>query len=410
MTFDPSHLAFLADPYPFFNMLREMAPIHYEESLGGWVFTRYADVAQLQRDPRVVRASIGDSILRTVPDYLRPQLVDLERMLGAALPFSNPPDHTRLRRLVSHAFTPRLIERMRPYIERVADDLLDMAAQKGRIELISELAYPLPTAVIMEFIGVPQEGRAPIMKWAKDIMALLGASISGADPAEAMGIGNKALMEFGAYVSSLVEERRQAPREDLLTALINATADESQLTTEELIVNVMALLNAGLETTSNFIGNGILALLRNPDELAALRVDPSIGEAAGDELLRHDAPTPFATPQVVTGPIEVGGQTLEAGSVVYVVMGAANRDPAKFPDPDKLDLRRANAKHLTFGGGIHYCLGAALARTEGQVVFTKMAARFPDMRIDPDAPAPVYRPDPVLRGLVSLHLRLDPAD
>ena len=228
------------------------------------------------------------------------------------------------------------------------------------------VAYPLPTAVIMEFIGVPQEGRAPIIGWAKDIMALLGASISGADPVETANTGDRAMREFCAYVNELVEERRREPREDLLSALINASFDGGRLSTEELIVNVMALLNAGLETTSNFLGNGTLALLRNPDQLDVLRRDPSIGESAADELLRFDAPTPFATPQIVTDAIEVGGQVLEPGSIVYLVMGAANRDPAKFPQPDRLDLRRQSAKNLAFGGGIHYCLGAALARTEGR--------------------------------------------
>jgi cytochrome P450 len=237
-------------------------------------------------------------------------------------------------------------------------------------------------------------------------MRLLGAQYAADAPAIARA-AYEAMREFTAYLTALIGERRTRPRDDLLTTLITATGPDGGLSDEELILNCMALLNAGLETTANYLGNGTHALLRNPAQLRLLREDPTLAESAAEELLRYDGPTPILTPQLATVDLAIGGQDIRAGHLLYPVIGAANRDPARFPDPERLDVTRAPSGQLSFGGGIHYCIGAALARIEGQVLFPTMARRLPYLRLDPDAAPPTFREDPVLRGLTALAVRVD---
>jgi cytochrome P450/protoporphyrinogen oxidase len=327
--------------------------------------------------------------------------------LGQALAFTNPPHHTRLRKLVSKAFTPRTVEAMRrPRIQEIADNLLDRIGEAGGGELISQVAYPLPATVIMDFIGVPEPDHARMTFLATQLMKLLGAQYAAEAPAIARA-AYEAMKEFTAYLSALIAERRAEPRDDLLSTLIAATGPEGGLTDEELILNCMALLNAGLETTANYLGNGTLALLRNPAQLRLLGQSPALAESAAEELLRYDGPTPILTPQLAADDVEIGGQLIRKGQLLYPVIGAANRDPARFPDPERLDLSRPPNGQLSFGFGIHFCIGAALARIEGQVLFPTMARRFPHLRLDRDAPAPTFRDDPVLRGLNALAVRVD---
>jgi len=403
IAFNPQDPAFLNDPFPFFRSLRETTPVHYEDSLAGWVFTRYDDVHRLLRHPSVERPPVTDYLFASVPQADRDAMSEFERSLGQSLPFSNPPYHTRLRKLVSKAFTPRTVEAMRPRIQEIADDLLDRIEAAGGGDMLAKVAYPLPATVIMEFIGVPAPDHARMTYLATQLMALLGAQFAADAPAIARS-AHEAMNEFTEYLTALIAQRRAAPRGDLLSILLKA----GDITDEELILQCMALLNAGLETTANYLGNGTLALLRNPAQLRLLREDPSLAEYAAEELLRYDGPTPILTPQQAADDVEIGGQLIKKGQLLYPVIGAANRDPARFPDPDRLDVTRTPNGQLSFGGGIHYCIGAALAKIEGQVLFPTVARRFPHLRLDPDTAPPAFRDDPVLRGLTSLPVRVDP--
>ena len=328
-----------------------------------------------------------------------------EQQLAMALPFTNPPHHTRLRKLVSKAFTPRTVEAMRPRIQQITDRLLDRIEAAGGGDLIQAVNYPLPSTVVMEFIGVPAPDHARMTFLATEMMALLGAQYAENAPAIARA-AHSAMQEFSEYMTALIAERRAAPRDDLLSMLIAVTGPDGQLTDEELVLNTMALLNAGLETTANYLGNGTLALLRNPDQFRLLHDNPSLAEYAAEELLRYDGPTPILTPQLADVDVEIGGQLVKKGQLLYPMVGAANRDPARFPDAERLDLTRKPNGQLSFGFGIHYCVGAALAKIEGQEYFSRLVTRFPNLRLDPDKPAPQFRDDPLLRGLESLHVKI----
>ncbi len=400
IAFNPQDPAFINDPFPFFRALRETTPVHYEDSIGGWVFTRYDDVSRLLRHPGVERPPVTDYLFASVPQSDRDDMSEFERSLGESLPFSNPPHHSRLRKLVSKAFTPRTVEAMRPRVQQITDELLDRIEVTGGGDLLAQVAYPLPATVILEFIGVPAPDHPRMTYLATRLMALLGAQFAADAPAIARS-AHDAMNEFTSYLTALIAQRREEPRDDLLSTLIAA----GDITDHELILNCMALLNAGLETTANYLANGTLALLRNPAQLQLLRDDPSLAESAAEELLRYDGPTPILTPQLAAEDVEIGGQLIKKGQLLYPAIAAANRDPARFPDPDRLDVSRPPNGQLSFGGGIHFCIGAALARIEGQVLFPTLARRFPDLRLDPDAAPPAFRDDPVLRGLTSLAVR-----
>ncbi len=400
--FNPMDPDFIANPHPFYRELRTHAPVHFEEALGGWVITRYDDVSKVLRDGRAVRPPAGEILLSRLPAEVRQEVSVLEQKLTTSLPFANPPHHTRLRALVSKGFTPRIINSMRPSIQRITDRLLDQIQEAGRSDLMKDFAYPVPTSVIMELVGVPEEDRPLLIDWATDIMAILGQALPSADPIGTARAASKATEEFTGYLDTLIKQRRKAPREDLLSNLIAATDEGGRLSNDELNLTVLILLNAGLETTANYLGNGTYTLLRNPHLAAELRADPSIVETAAEELLRYDGPVPITTPQVVTEAMEVGGQYIEPGQLLYAVIGAANRDPERFADPDQIDLRRPVGGVLSFGLGIHFCIGARLARLEAQIAIGSLFNRFPNLRLDDDAPPPVFRPDPLLRGLLTL--------
>ncbi len=322
-----------------------------------------------------------------------------------ALPFANPPHHTRLRKLVSKAFTPRAVEAMRPRIKEITDGLLDRIEEAGGGDLIAEVTYPLPSTVIMEFMGVPAPDHPRLTFLATEMMALLGAQYAADAPAIARR-AYEAINEFSGYMRDLIARRRREPRADLLSTLIDATGPDGALSEEELVLNCMAMLNAGLETTANYLGNGTFALLRHPEQMRLLRENPSLAEYAAEELLRYDGPAPIMTPQLADEDVVIGGQQIRKGQMLYPVVGAANRDPARFPDPERLDLTRTPNGQLGFGFGIHYCVGAALAKIEGQTYFPALVTRFPKLRLDPDGPAPAFRDDPLLRGLRSLNVRI----
>ncbi len=406
---NPMHPDFLADPYPFYALLRDLAPVHYDDALDGWVLTRHADVTDVLRRTTVIRPSTATLMARLPHDVLQ-EMNPFIRRLDSSLPFSNRPSHTRLRKLMNRSFTPRAMEQRRTTVEATCRELLD-GFTGG--DFLAEVAYPFPARVVMDLVGVPRQDQQQLTRWGTDVMKTLGEGQYGTDPIAVARTSSAAMDSLMAYLRELIGERRRRPADDLISEQL--TASDADLFGErgewdgddELIVNIISLINAGLETTANYLGNGVLALLRNRSQYELLRTE-SIATTAAEELLRYDSPAPIITPQLASEDMEVGGRQIRAGELLFPVLGAANRDPAKYTDPDTLDLTRDSAvTHLTFGAGIHYCIGAFLGRLEGQVLFPMLAQRFPDLRLDPDAGAPEFRPDPALRGLKGLRLLVE---
>ena len=314
----------------------------------------------------------------------------------------DPPRHTRLRLLVNKAFTPRTVEELAPFIRAFVDKALDAAAARGRMELMADLAFPLPATVIAEMLGVPPEDRDRFKQWSDDSTAAAANLPSNLSP-EVVRKSIAGMEELQNYFRGIIAQRRAEPRDDLISALVKAQEEEDRLSEQELLANSVLLLNAGHETTTNLIGNGTLALLRHPDQMRRLRDDPSLLPSGVEELLRYDSPVQFTT-RILKADLELGGKVLRAGQAVLLLLGAANRDPEQFPDPDRLDVGRPDNKHLAFGHGPHFCLGAPLARLEGRILFEALLRRTPGMRLD--GPPPRYRQNFNLRGLEALPVSL----
>lgn len=389
-----------AQPYPLYARLREAAPV-FRSGLGFVVATRYDDCQSVLRDPRFGKDDrrFAERTAGQFPGWEpHPELADaVPSML-----FLNPPDHTRLRGLVTKAFTPRTVEALRPAVFAMVDAILDDVAEAGEADVMSALAFPLPVRVIGEMLGVPPEDRAQFQSLVRAITPTLEPSVTLAQVRAA----EEAEVVMVRYFRALVAERRADPRADLLSALIAAEEEGDKLTEAELVATAILLFAAGFETTTNLIGNGLLALLRHPAEAARLRAEPGLARSAVEELLRYDSPVQIDGRMALT-PLDVGGVTVAEGEQVVTLLGAANRDPARFSSPDRLDLGRAESPPLSFASGIHYCLGAALARMEGQVVFTSLLARFASVELAVDEPA--WRPGLTLRGLEALPVRVRPA-
>ena len=396
LAFDPSDAAFRRNPYPRYAELREAGALHRNPD-GMWVLTRYADVQAVVRDPRM------SSHPKHATDGRR------ERR-GEALPFlgdgtieimlvADAPDHTRLRRLANKAFTPRAVEALRPRIVELVDGMLDSARERGSFDVMHDVAEPLPVMVICDLLGVPSEDQEQFKPWSEAIARMLDPDVDASMLQQAI----PAVMGFVQYFASLIDERRADPRDDLLSALIAAEAEGDKLTQPELFAMIILLFIAGHETTTNLIGNGTLALLRNRDQFDALRADPTLAVAATEELLRYDSPVQV-TARTATTDVEVNGLRFAKGESVVCGLAAANRDPRFVDDPERLLLSRGTPTHLSFSNGMHYCLGAPLARLEGQIAFTAMTQRFPAMELAVDEPP--YRDHFVLRGLTSLPVSL----
>jgi cytochrome P450 len=388
--FDPMAPEFLADPYPTYHRLRAEDPVHHSPR-GFWVLTRYEDVVAVLRDPRFVK----EPIVRVLAAHFG---LVVPPGVGLSMLDRDPPDHTRLRGLVSKAFTPRVVEGLRPRIRQIVDGLLDRAEDARSMDLIEELAYPLPVIVICEMLGVPVEDHERFKGWGLDLARGLDAIMLPPDSAVARRSG-AARHALAAYFRELIAARRASPRADMLSALIAAEEAGDKLGADELIATCILLLVAGHETTVNLIGNGMLALLRHPGELERLRESPGLIGAAVEELLRYDGPVQ-RTARIPSADVIIGGRTIEEGSMVMPFIGAADRDPAQFPDPDRLDIARADNRHIAFGWGIHFCLGAPLARLEGQIAIDALVRRMPKLALATDRPE--YRQSLTLRGLASL--------
>ncbi len=378
VAFNPLERGFRDDPYKHYRRLREKDPIHRSRLLGGSIVTRYRDIEAIVRDPRF---SVND---RNRPNYqkniergIREGIFeDPEEAFTGSMLRMDPPDHTRLRALVSRAFTPRTVQSLRPRIEELVEEHLDRVAASGHMEVIGDLAYPLPVIVIAEMLGIPIEDRERFKHWSDEAIRTVGFS-SDDDARRSM----KAQRELKAYLEPVVAQRRRAPREDLISALVAAEEEGDKLTTDEVFSTIILLLVAGNETTTNLIGNGLMALIQHPRQMRLLQDEPSMIEGAVEELLRYDSPVQF-TSRHPNEDVEFDGHVFKAHEEVALILASGNRDPEQFEEPDRLDIGRIDTHHLSFSHGIHYCLGAPLARLEGAVAISALAQRFPEMRLD----------------------------
>lgn len=396
--FRPSDPAFIADPYPVFAELRHRQPVIYDESTNQWLISRHEDVARLLRDRRLGRTyhhvATDAEFGRTPPPAWHAPFHELN---DAGMLDLEPPDHTRLRRLVSKAFTPRTVADMAPRVQAIVDGLVDRALDTREFDLIADIAEPLPVTVIAELLGIPEADRHVLRPWSNDYCLMFEL-----DPSEASARRSVAAAEaFGTYLHDLIVERRARPREDLISGLIAVADEGDQLTERELIGTCVLLLNAGHEASVNGAGNGWWTLFRHPDALAALRATPELAGTAVDELLRFDTPLPLFERWVLQD-VEVAGTTIARGQEVALLYASANRDPAAFADADALDLARPSKAHLAFGAGIHYCLGAPLARLELETAYASILRRMPRLELleEPD-----WKPTFILRGLAALKVR-----
>jgi len=392
----------IANPYPLYHRLREEDPVHWDEDLQTWVLTRYQDVEALLHDPRLSSNRVAHLRNLKSPSVPESTRQELQTTVSMWMLFTDPPDHKRLRNLVNKAFTPRMVENLRPHIVEIVDELLAAAASAGRLDIIKDFAYPLPAIVIAEMLGISREDRGMVKRWSDDLAVMLGGT--GSELSNAEGAA-RSIRQFSGYLQAIVDDRRQHPREDLITGLLKAEEQGSLLSHDELLANCALLVFAGHETTTNLIGNGVLALLRHPDQLRRLQSDGELIKSGVEELLRFDSPVQ-ATNRSIMEDFQLAGRTLQKGQDVLLLLGAANHDPARFPSPDTLDLGRSDNHHGAFAFGPHYCLGAPLARLEAQIAIPALLEKFPDLQLASHEVA--WRDNFVLRGLKSLPVTFTP--
>ncbi|MGW2259851.1 cytochrome P450 family protein [Streptomyces sp. NPDC001780] len=397
---------FATDPYPAYAWLREHAPVHratLPSGVDAWLVTRYEDAKQALADPRLSK----NPVHHAEPAHARGKTgIPGERNADLMTHLLNidPPDHTRLRRLVSKAFTPRRVALFAPRVQELTDQLIDDFAGKGEADLIHDFAFPLPIYAICDLLGVPREDQDDFRDWA-GMMIRHGGGPRG-------GVA-RSVKKMRGYLAELIHRKRENPGEDLISGLIRASDHGEHLTENEAAAMAFILLFAGFETTINLIGNGMYALLRNPDQKALLqqaleRGDSRLLETAVEELLRYDGPVELATWRYATRPLRIGGQDIGQGEPVLVVLAAADRDPDRFADPDRLDLGRRDNQHLGYGHGIHYCLGAPLARLEAQTALATLLTRLPDIRLAQDPADSRWRGGLIMRGLRTLPVCFTP--
>jgi cytochrome P450 len=387
---------FKANPYPFYARLRAESPVHrvtLPDKRTAWLVTRYDDVTMVLKDQRFAKDRFNvltaEQIAKLpwVPSFFEP--------LASNMLEKDPPDHTRLRLLVQKVFTPRLIEQMRPRIQTLTDELIDAGRHRGRMDLIRDYALPIPTTIIAEMLGIRSEDRRKFHRWSSGILASTSSRWGSF-------LAIPHAWRFLRYIRKLIKLRRIRPANDLLSALVQAEEAGDQLSEDELVAMVFLLLLAGHETTVNLIGNGTLALLEHPEQSHKLRTDSSLIETAVEELLRYHSPVEMATERYARDDLKVAGVAIRRGELVFAVIASANRDERQFANPDVLDIVRQPNRHLAFGQGIHFCLGAPLARLEGQIAIATLLRRIPDLRLAVEPLALRWRPGLVLRGLKSL--------
>jgi cytochrome P450 len=392
----------LQDPYPTYARLHEEGPLHYLDVGGKWavwsIFS-HAECSSIAKDPRL-SAKRAKQMLLPLPLSRQSDFSELARMLGLWLIFMDPPEHTRLRKLLNKGFSPAAVEGLRPQIEAIVEQMLKPLQHGSEVELMREFANPMPVRIILEMLGIPQELRDTFVNWSRAIAVFRGNPNRTVEEARA---AQDALVELTEFFRKTVAERRGNKGNDLISLLIDIEEEGEVLTEEELYAQCIALLFAGHETTRNLIGNGMYTLLRHPQETAGLREKPEMIRSAVEEILRYESPVQF-TARVLKEDIEVCGKQIRKGWTVLCMLGAANRDPKQFRDPDQLDLKRLNNQHLAFSAGLHFCIGAQLARLEGQIALLNLIQRFPEMKLT--GPRPEWAPTFGFRGLKSLSVIL----
>jgi pimeloyl-[acyl-carrier protein] synthase len=397
--FNPFLAAHRRDPHASWQQLREHSPVAWSRGFGAWLLTRYDDCDAVLRDANFT-ADRNQTALVRVMRYFGRKNSDFIGLLDSNLLMLDGADHRRLRGLVSQAFTPRRVAALRPRVEAMVDTLLEEAAEEDEIDLVERVAHRVPVAVIAEMLGVPVADREKFLRWSNGMVGLLDPLQGSGGSAPMM----EALRDLNAYFRPLLAERRKTPRDDLLSAMIAAEDEGEKLADTDVLALASLLLVAGHETTSNLIGNAVVALLQNPGERKRLTDDLSLLPSAVDEFLRFDSPI-IMTDRAAIEDCEIGGQRIKAGQLVMTVLAGANRDPARFDDPNRLDVGRQDNRHLSFGHGNHFCLGSQLARLEAEVVLGALLRRFPDFE---GPQSPEWHRSMLLRGPVALPLRLVP--
>ena len=402
--FDLGNPATNANPFPEFARLRAEDPVHWSPAMKAWIVTRHADVKQVALNNRQISADRLTPFFKTNPEYQKGSIESLVRYLNHWMVFRDPPDHTRLRRLFNKAFTPTSVENLRPNIESIVAHLIDGMEAKARrgetVDYIADFAYPLPASVIMDLLGVPRADLERVKVWSDDIALFIGtAQVAGNKYLRAES-GAKAMSD---YFRVLVEDRTARPRDDMISQLVLARDDRDALSTDEIIGTAILLLFAGHETTSNLIGNGFFYSMKHRGEWERLIADPSLAPTAVEEFLRYDGPS-GAFARVAAADLEMTGKTIREGQRVFAFMNSANRDPEAFEDAERFDIGRVQNPHLTFGHGIHFCLGAPLARLEAQIAAIRLTERLPHIRLSGGDPE--WHDSLILRGVKSLPVSL----
>jgi len=383
----------LADPYPLYRQLRSEDPIHWDPFLHAWVVTRYADVVQVLHHFSANRTPTPEQLSELNLSALNP----IAEVMVRQMLFLDPPDHTRLRALASAAFTPRRVEQLRSHIQDVMNTLLDEVVGKGSMDVIEDFASPAPAIVTAELLGVPARDHVQLKTWSQDFAEMLGNFQHNPDRFSRV---LRSVENLCSYFQNEMREQRTSPRDGLIRAMMEAEVDGASLTEEEIVANLIVTMVGGQETTTNLIGNGLLTLLRHPEEMERLRTDSSLIPSAVEELLRYESPSQH-TARLAPADVELGNRQIRKRQAVIAVMGAGNRDPERFEDPDRLDLARKDNRHLAFGWAAHFCFGAALARLEGQIAFETLLRRLPNLKLDTKAPLQ-WRHNLGLRGLTAL--------
>ncbi len=385
----------LANPYPLYHRLRSEDPVHWDPFLHAWVVTRYTDVVTVFQRFSANRTPTPEQLTALGLSSLTP----LAEVMVHQMLFLDPPMHGRVRGLASKAFTARKVEVLRSHIQEITASLLDAVQNKGRMDVIKDLAYPLPAIVTAEMLGVPTSDWPQLTAWSADFAQVLGNFQHNPEHAPQV---IKSLEEMIVYFRAAIKEQQQHPRDGLINALLNAEIDGDRLTEEELVANTIVTMVGGQETTTNLIGNGILTLLRHRDQMEKLKADLSLVPSAVEELLRYESPSQH-TARLAPDDVVLGDKLIRKRQAVIAVMGAANRDPERFPDPDRLDICRKDNRHVAFAWASHFCFGAPLARIEGQAAFEQMLRRMPNLQLEP---GPItWRENLGLRGLTALHVR-----
>jgi len=387
----------LANPYPLYHRLRNEDPVHWDPFLHAWVVTRYADVIHVLHHFSANRTPTPEQLSAMGLAAMNP----IAQVMVRQMLFLDPPNHTRLRALASAAFTVRRVERMRSHIQEIMDHLLDAVASKGRMDLVADFASPAPAIVTAELLGVPVADHQQLKEWSADFAEMLGNFQHNPDrfPRILRSVENMC-----SYFRSAMQEQRVNPRDGLVSAMMAADVDGAKLTEDEIIANLIVTMVGGQETTTNLIGNGMLTLLYNPSIMERLRADSSLMPSAVEELLRYESPSQH-TARLAPEDVEMGGKHIRKRQAVIAVMGAANRDPERFPEPDRLDIDRKDNRHVAFGWAAHFCFGAALARMEGQIAFETILRRLPGLTLDTSIPLE-WRHNLGLRGLTRLPISL----